>query len=389
MEKCEDAIMQKDKDVVFLKENLHQLKKWVNEKDDEVAALKISDLNIENEMKSMRTENQEAKIQLEREIDILKFKNQLLESKVSEDGNQLVESRKLFEEKQMEMITIISEVEEMKNSIKLSQKEIQHINVELSKSVDLISPIIQEVNALKDKVDQTDCKSHTDDSPTEKVVEIETIAMQVTTNEIAIEDNMEILKQKFDELKEEIKLVNNWQKQVEKTTNDMEDLASHVENIENIIFCDHSGNNRNIKLKWILHDYQHCFHIGETVHSPVFYTQIKGYAFQLVVIWSGEKKEDLGLYLLLHRKCNYERTLEPFQMQYTFEIYDKEGNRCYDSVLLPEIDKHREECFTIHDNEHKVRKGYGGKMLSIPSLPNYIINDMLTVYCTLQQPSYN
>ena len=89
------------------------------------------------------------------------------------------------------------------------------------------------------------------------------------------------------------------------------------------------------------------------------------------------------------RKCNYERTLEPFRMQYTFDIYDKEGNRCYDRVLLPEIDKHREECFTIHDNVHKVRKGYGGKMLSIPSLPNYISNDMLTVYCALQQPSYN
>ena len=61
MGKCEDAMMQKEKDVAFLKYNLSELKKSFNEKEEVVAILKVNNKNIETEMKLMKEKNEESK----------------------------------------------------------------------------------------------------------------------------------------------------------------------------------------------------------------------------------------------------------------------------------------------------------------------------------------
>ena len=366
---------EKEKDVAFLQENLHELKKRVNEKENEVAALKFSNVNIEKEMNLLKKQNQKSKKVVERELEILILKNKLLENKVDLLGNQLGEAKNLLNEKQVEILLIKSEVEEIKNA-SLSQQ--------------LISPINEEVKMLKDKIIKSQdeikiTKRHLDNCLNRKATEMRTITARVSTNENLItnnfnnenllQDNITILKE---DVNKEIKLIKNWQKEVDTTKTKMNDIISHMENIENIIFCDQ--NNKNIKLKWILHNYEYHFDVGEKVYSPVFHTQINGYCFQLHIAWSGENKETLGVYLHLHHGRNYDKPLEQFRMQYTFEIPDKEGNSCCHT-----IDANDKLYLTIHPNENVVSKGFGpSNILMMPFLQNFIINDMLTIYCTLK-----
>ena len=275
----------------------------------------------------------------EREVKVLTLTNQLLENKVDLMGNKLSETKKLLDEIQVEVKAMNSEVERTKNNMILYRKE-----------------FTEDVNMLKDKVmeSQTEiknCKSHMENSLNEKAVEITTLTTQMAATDKVIQDNKNII--------------------------------SHIENIENIIFCDQNIK-RYTKLKWILHNYKYHFDIGMDVRSPVFYTQLSGYSFQLQVGWSGEKKEDLGVYLKLIRGCNYEKALEPFRMQYTFEIPDRNGNKHSHNISYSKIDANRKDFFTIHPTENEARFGFGSKILSMPMLQNYIINDMLTIYCMLE-----
>ena len=82
MSKCEDTIIEKEKDVCYLKCRVHELEKHFNEKDEEVDALKVKNRDIENEMKLMKDQNQNSIRHLEKDIEVLTLKNQLLENKV-------------------------------------------------------------------------------------------------------------------------------------------------------------------------------------------------------------------------------------------------------------------------------------------------------------------
>ena len=64
MSKCEDTIIEKEKDVCHLKCSLHELKTHFNEKDEEVDALKVKNRNIENEMKLLKDQLLENRVDL-------------------------------------------------------------------------------------------------------------------------------------------------------------------------------------------------------------------------------------------------------------------------------------------------------------------------------------
>ena len=140
MSKCEDTIIEKEKDVCYLKCSLHELKTHFNEKDEEVDALKVKNRNIENEMKLLKDQNQNSIRLLEKEIEVLTLKNQLLENKVDLLGNQIVESKKLFEGKQAEIKSLQSQVEEVKNKLiedlNSFQKSTKYMEDQLSKTVE-------------------------------------------------------------------------------------------------------------------------------------------------------------------------------------------------------------------------------------------------------------
>ena len=94
MGKCEDAIVEKEKDVAYLKYDLNELKKHFNEKEEEVDLLKNKNSKIEEEMKMMKEKNQDLKQHFEIKMENLMLKNQMLENKVISIENQLFVSKK-------------------------------------------------------------------------------------------------------------------------------------------------------------------------------------------------------------------------------------------------------------------------------------------------------
>ena len=110
-------MLEKEKDVAFLKYNLHELKTNFNDKMEEISFLKKKAAENEGEIKQMKTLNQQMTAQFEREIELLRKKNQVMECKVISYESKL-ELEKVSQDKNTK--TIKNEMEEMMN--KLSEK---------------------------------------------------------------------------------------------------------------------------------------------------------------------------------------------------------------------------------------------------------------------------
>ena len=180
-----------------------------------------------------------------------------------------------------------------------------------------------------------------------------------------------------------VNLINDPQKEVDEEMKNIAKLKCHVNNIENILFCDSSGGSKEILLKWKLQNYKYHFDIGEDVYSPIFLTQVKGYCFKLEVGWSGNKKKNLGLYLQVCCGNNY-KPLKPFRTPYSLEMVDNKGNISSKKISVSDIISVEEKCFTIPSGENECEREYGfPDFLSKPDLNNYILNDMLSIQCRL------
>ena len=309
----------------------------------EIGTLKVTNINIENEMKLMKDQNEELRIHVERENNVLKNKNQLLETKLDSLGKQLVVEKQLLCNNQSEIINVKTQVGEMKKNLienmKSSQKQSENVEVQLSKLLKFDnSSFTSEVNKLKDEVNKANneiqaTRSHVDKTLNKNTNEINRLSARVTTTEQTIN--------KLNTLNDEVK-------RLSEHINLMEDnLKGHVTNIENILFCDLSNGCTDILIQWKVQNYQYYFDIGKRVFSPIFRTQIKGYCFQLVVEWSGGKKENLGLTLKLCRGSNYDKPLETFTMPFSLEMVDNNGNILSKNMPLSHIETHREDYFTL------------------------------------------
>ena len=156
MVRCEDSLLEKEKDSAFLKFTLHELKKSFNEKSEEVDLLKVKNINIENEMKLIKDQNQELKKHFEMKSENLTLKNQLLENQLDSFGNQLLHQTKSLEKQllcnnQSEIINVKTKVGEMKKDLienmKSRQKQSENVEVQLSKLLkfDNSSFVIKEI----------------------------------------------------------------------------------------------------------------------------------------------------------------------------------------------------------------------------------------------------
>ena len=76
-----------------------------------------------------------------------------------------------------------------------------------------------------------------------------------------------------------------------------------------------------------MQNYQYYFGISEPVYSPVYYTRVSGYCFQLYVKWSGENKENLVLYFSLCHGKNSHKELKPFRVPHTLQIRNKKEKK--------------------------------------------------------------
>ena len=361
------------------------------EKEEEIGTLKVTNINIENEMKLMKDQNEELRIHVERENNDLKNKNQLLETKLDSLGNQLVVEKQLLCNNQSEIINVKTQVGEMKKNLienmKSSQKQSENVEVQLSKLLKFDnSSFTSEVNKLKDEVNQANneiraTRSHVDKTSTIKTNEINTLSARVTTTEKTI-NKLNRLNDEVKRLSGQIYLMEDNQKDINNAMEKVDNLKGHVTNIENILFCDSSNGCTDILIQWKLQNYQYYFDIGKRVFSPIFLTQVKGYCFKLVVEWSGEKKENLGLYLWVCRGSNYDKPLEPFKMPYSLEMVNNNGNILSMTVSLSQIETRREN-FTLLPGRNECGGGGFPQFLSMPDLNNYILNDMLSIQCRL------
>ena len=68
VQNCEDTMTKKEKDLLFLKVKLHEIRKRFNEKEKEVDLLKVKNMELQNEMKLTKELNEEMKDQFEKEL---------------------------------------------------------------------------------------------------------------------------------------------------------------------------------------------------------------------------------------------------------------------------------------------------------------------------------
>ena len=312
----------------------------------EIGTLKVTNINIENEIKLMKYQNEELRIHVERENNDLKNINQLLETKLDSLGNQLVVEKQLLCNNQSEIINVKTQVGEMKKNLmenmKSSQKPSENVEVQLSKLLKFDnSSFPSEVNKLKDEVKANNeiraTRSHVDKTLNIKTNEINKLSARVTTTEKTI-NKLNTLNDEVKRLSEQINLMKDNQKDINNVMEKVDNLKGHVINIENILFCDSSNGCTDILIQWKLQNYQYHFDIGERVFSPIFLIQIKGYCFKLLVEWSGEEKEKLGLALKVCRGINYDQSLKPFGMPFSLEMVDNKGNILSKKISLSDIE---------------------------------------------------
>ena len=325
--------------------------------------MKVKNINIEKEMKLMKDQSQETRKNFEKEVDMLTLKNLLFESKVDSLGKEILESKKLLEDKQVEIIEMKLEIEEFKNNktenICSSQKREDEVK-QLEKKARETS---NEVKTTRNLIEKSTNKLSN---------EINDLTARITTAEEAMKYNYTKLND-IVSVTESMKLLKDWQKDVHKKMENIGNIEGHVTNIENILLCDSSNGSKDVLLQWKLRNYQNHFEIGKRVYSPIFLTQIKGYCFILFIQWSGENKENLGLCFKICHTSNYDKPLEPFRTPFSLEMVRNNGYILSEKISLADVETYREEAFTL--------RGY--EFVSMPDLNNYILNDMLSIQCRL------
>ena len=243
--KCEAEDVKKEREDINSVRNCQEtLVEKFNEKEEEIGILKVTNINIENEMKLMKDQNEELRIHVERENNELKNKNQLLETKLDSLGNQLVVEKQLLCDNQSEIINVKTQVGEMKKNLienmKSSQKQSENVEVQLSKLLKFgNSSLTSEVNKLKDEVNKANneiraTRSHMDKTLNKKTNEINKLSARVTTTEQTI-NKLNTLNDEVKHLSEQINLMEDNQKDINNAMEKVDTLSARVTTTEQTI----------------------------------------------------------------------------------------------------------------------------------------------------------
>merc|ERR1712080_1206 len=93
----------------------------------------------------------------------------------------------------------------------------------------------------------------------------------------------------------------------------------------------------------------------------------------------------LGLYLC--RRPDSNKVLEPFNIPFTLEALDKDGNIHSWKATSAILERHREICCIIPPGEACAEGACGSQtFLTMPTLQNYIVNDTIFFRCKLTLP---
>ena len=158
----------------------------------------------------------------------------------------------------------------------------------------------------------------------------------------------------------------------------------HIDNMEAVLFAHQNLQTSNeITFKWVMQDYLKMFRIGKGVYSPIFHTKMGGYSFQLIVEWSGLRKEKLALYFKLHRGETLHRFLEEFNTELTLRIHGKNDTVTSNRFTQEGISKLRDNCFSIKKGDDSAESGAGVSPMLIAPYDDFIVNNSLIISCTL------
>lgn len=368
---------------------MHEVKSKVNGKDRDVDSSKSNNVEREEKIDALSEQNQELRRHFEKEIEVLTLKNQLLEKSVESFQNEFTEIKNFFV-KGLAEVKLQQQQQCRKESIKsdATKEDAVKCNNELNKSTSAL-PHSDEIKKLREEVNKMNLEMSNIKSVLNQGNDnFQRLGDRVSVCEGSVSDNLNLIYGKIDICADSMSQMDNCQKGLSKVIKNIESLEEHMTNIENLTFCNTSNCSKSILLQWKLQNYQYHFDVGKPVYSPIFFSQIYGYRFRLYVKWTGEKKENLGLYFKLCRGNNYRKVLEPFQMQYSLHVLDKFGSMLSKVVPLASVQS-RSDCYTLREGEQEWREGRGfPKFVTTPDLENYVINDMISIQCMLTWSGY-
>lgn len=370
VQNCENKLTEKEKDLAHMKYDMHEMKRRWDEKENEVTALKMLNEEIRHEIDETKKVNEELKGLLYREVETLETKDRKLETRMELLEYQLTDNAKTLGDEFDSLVTKI-------NSNKTTIKEYKDSSASKKQLDNFKANVTNKITALKEKGIS---KPPTPTPP------------PVPKNDPNAAQALETINRDFAKLKTRVETFEKH------CTSFRKDLVSHLENLENITFCHEAYKEKNIKLKWVMTNFQHHYKSGGVVFSPIFYTHLQGYCYKLYVRWSGDDKENLGLYLLIcqnrnNRNENNEQqaavggacAVDPFRIEYDLEIQHKDGSSKAHRITFADLDKHRELCFTILPDMNVATNGLGPpSMLTKPTWSDYVIHDMMYITCTFK-----
>ena len=160
-------------------------------------------------------------------------------------------------------------------------------------------------------------------------------------------------------------------------------LKGHIENIEHLLF---TGKSQDLELKWVLSNYEHHSRTGNSVFSPIFYTQLNGNRFQLGISWSGAEQESLEVCLYLRHGKNNSADLKQLTIPFTVGIVNQKDNytSCINFKNSEDSDASSAEpsSATQPSGEGKKRQLYFPCLIPLPCNETFLHNDSITLYCT-------
>ena len=196
-------MIDKEKDLAYLKFNLHEMKTHFNEKEDEVHSLKTINDELQNEMKFVKKLNLELKEEFENEINVRRDNDKLMETKISSFEREVMETKNILIDTNKETLSLKSQLENFNidatEKFILCRKDIETVKTDISKTSN--SSIIEDMGKLKDSVTnkQTEIRSirsHLDESLNKKTDEMTKLTSHVENieNVVTILIRMDVLK---------------------------------------------------------------------------------------------------------------------------------------------------------------------------------------------------
>ena len=344
LNKCEQGLLDKEKDLAYVKFHLHETNEKVTKREKEIDVLKVKNIDIENEMNLTKESNQKLHGHVE-----MVLKSQNTTSRNKEEINRLKMERKLTKEtlciKDTEIQNLRIEVNELSNKLIESENN----KSEICKSCESLTKIQQGLKNVGEQRSQADnsvkkSETHPTDRPLNKVNREKGLISNAVE---PFEENT------FNELHHEI-------------INEVNELRTDINNTDDVL-----SNDKNFTplgdtvFEWKIHNLKDHFIVGKPIVSPEFYSHPNGHLCHLYAEF--EDEEVMGINLKVTGEGN---NVESFCMDVLFEILKPDGTK----IGYPSSNNIIIKDYALFFGDGIMRK---------KDVAKYTINNTCTIICTL------